>query len=190
MNKFLKHSLTVILTGTVAIGTVSQSFGGNDERAGSSGASEILINPWARSTGWGSANCAGIRGLESQFLNVAGLAFTKKTELLFSHTMWLKGSDVNINAFGISQKVGQAGVIGLGLTSFSFGDIPVTTVENPEGGICTFSPQFLNIGLSYAKEFSNRIYGGITVRVISESISDAKASGVAFDAGKIGRAHV
>ncbi|HQV00921.1 MAG TPA: DUF3308 domain-containing protein, partial [Bacteroidia bacterium] len=42
---------------------------------------------------------------------------------------------------------------------------------------------FINIGLSYAKEFSNRIYGGITVRLVSEAIADVKASGIAFDAG-------
>jgi hypothetical protein len=144
---------------------------------------ELLINPWARSSGWGGANSAGVRGLESQFLNVAGLAFTKKTELLFSHTNWLSGTDIGINSFGLSQKVGESGVLGLGVMSMNFGDIPITTVDQPEGGLGTFSPSYINIGLSYAKEFSNRIYGGITVRLVSEAIADVKASGIAFDAG-------
>ncbi|MBL0343483.1 MAG: PorV/PorQ family protein [Bacteroidetes bacterium] len=71
----------------------------------------------------------------------------------------------------------------LGIMAMSFGDIQITTNDLPEGGIGNFKPQFLNIGLSYAKSFSNSIYGGITIRIISESSSDVKAQGVAFDAG-------
>ena len=37
--------------------------------------------------------------------------------------------------------------------------------------------------LSYAKEFSNSIYGGATVKIINEAIPDLSAGGVAFDAG-------
>ena len=37
--------------------------------------------------------------------------------------------------------------------------------------------------MSYSKAFSNTIYGGITVRIIGEAISNVRASGVAFDAG-------
>jgi hypothetical protein len=64
-----------------------------------------------------------------------------------------------------------------------FGDIPIMTEDLPEGGIGTFSPSFSNIGVSYAKEFSNSIYAGLTMRIIGESISNVKASGIAFDAG-------
>jgi hypothetical protein len=67
--------------------------------------------------------------------------------------------------------------------SMSFGDIPITTTELPEGGIGSFRPTMSNIGISYAKEFSNRIFGGITMRIVSESISNVKAQGVSFDAG-------
>ena len=65
-----------------------------------------------------------------------------------------------LNAFGITQKAGEAGVIGLSVVSFDFGDIPVTTTEQPEGNIGNYRPQYINIGLSYAKVFSNSIYGG------------------------------
>ncbi|MBL0054068.1 MAG: PorV/PorQ family protein [Bacteroidetes bacterium] len=159
------------------------SFAGNPERSGAAGATELLINPFARSAGWGGANTAGVRGLDAQFWNVAGLAFTKKTEIAFNHTQWLKGSGININSFGLAQHVGQSGVIGIGIMSMGFGDIEYTTTDLPEGGIGTFSPQFFNMGLSYSKEFSNSIYGGITLRVISEAIADVKTQGLGFDAG-------
>jgi hypothetical protein len=156
---------------------------GNEDRAGQAGAMELLINPWARSSGWAGANSGSVRGLEAVSLNVAGIAFVPKTELYFSHTNWLQGSGVDINAFGFCQKLGEANTIGVSITAMTFGQIEMTTVENPEGGIGTYSPVLANIGISYAHMFSNSIYGGVTVRVISESMASLNASGVSFDAG-------
>lgn len=161
----------------------SASFAGNEDRVGQAGAQQLLINPWARSSGFGGANSASVTGLEAMYWNVAGMSFTRKTEVMFSHTRWLVGSDINLNTFGFSQKMGEASVLGLGIMTMDFGDIPITTVDLPEGDNGTFSPQFMNFGLSYAKIFSNRIYGGITVRVVSESISNLNSMGFCFDAG-------
>jgi hypothetical protein len=182
----MTQSINKLITGCliVAMSCVSiAAIAGNSDRAGQAGATELLINPWARGSGWNGVNIANAEGLEAQFSNVAGLAFTKKTEIQFTYTDWLKGADVKINALGLAQRVGESGVLGLSVVSMDFGDIQVTTTELPEGGIGTFSPQYLNIGLSYAKAFSNSIYGGLTLKLISESISNAKAQGVAFDAG-------
>jgi len=162
----------------------SEAYAGNKDRAGESGAGQLLINPWARSSGLGGSNSANVRGLEAQFLNVAGIAHTRSTEVIFSNTTWLSGTGTNIAAFGLTQKLGEnGGVIGLSVVSFSYGDIPITTVEQPEGGIGTFSPKQSNINLSYAKSFSNSIYAGVTVKIVSESTSSTSASTVAIDAG-------
>ncbi|MPN20470.1 hypothetical protein SDC9_167849 [bioreactor metagenome] len=83
----------------------------------------------------------------------------------------------------MTQKVGESGVVGLGVMTMNFGDIMITTVDLPEGGIGTYKPSYMNIGLSYAKAFSNSIYGGLVLKVISESIADNRAQGVALDAG-------
>lgn len=158
-------------------------FGGNEQRAGQAGASELLLNPWARSTGLSDANSASVRGLESLYSNVAGTAFTKKTELIFSRSSWFSGSDININAFGITQRVGETGAMSLAVTSLDFGKIMITTVELPEGGLGFFHPQYTTINLAYAKEFSNSINGGLNFKVINQSISDLNATGIALDAG-------
>jgi len=182
MKHKIKSLVPAALAGVMMLG-INTTFAGNEDRSGQSGASELLINPWARSSGWGNANVAGVRGLESQFLNVAGTAFTKKTELLFAHTNYLSGSDIGINSFGFAQKVGESGVIGLGFVSMNFGDMEVTTVELPEGGLGDYPVSFFNMGLSYAKGFTDHIFGGMNLKVISEAIPDARASGVALDAG-------
>lgn len=180
MNRTIRKAAIIGLT---AITTVFNLQAGNENRKGQAGASELLINPWARSSGWGAANSASVKGLESMYGNVAGMAFTNKTELMFARTAWLVNTDIYINSFGFTQRVGDAGVLGLGIMSMDFGDIPITTVDQPEGGLGTFSPQYMNMGLSYSREFSNSIYGGMTFRVITEEISDVSARGVALDAG-------
>jgi hypothetical protein len=182
MKNNMKNLLVSILMVTLAL-PVNRVMAGNEDRAGESGAGELLIMPFARSSGWGMSNTSCVKGLEGMYLNVAGTAFTKSTEVVFARTEWLKGSGISVNAFGFSQKVGETGVLSLGVMTMSFGDILITTTDLPEGGIGTFSPSFMNIGLSYAKAFSNSIYGGIAVKIISESIADNRAQGVALDAG-------
>lgn len=172
-----------ILTGLTALLFPAFVFAGNPDRVGQAGATELLINPWARSSGWGGANSGSIGGLEAMFLNVAGTAHTQRTEAIFVHTTYLKGADIGINNFGITQKVGESGVLGVSIMSMDFGDIEVTTVDQPEGGLGTFSPQYINIGLSYAKVFSNSIYGGMQIKLVNENISNVGASGIALDAG-------
>ena len=185
MKKNINMNIKIALCSMVLVashfGSALQA--GNPDRAGAAGASELLINPWARSSGWAGSNMSGIRGLEALYLNVAGTAFTRNTELLFARTDWLKGTDIGISAFGLSQKVGEVGVLSLGVMSMSFGEIQRTTVDAPEGGIGFFEPAFLNLTIAYAKEFSRSIYGGLAVKVISENISDVGTQGFAFDAG-------
>lgn len=159
------------------------SFAGNEQRAGSAGASELLVNPWARSSGFADANMSTVRGLEAIYSNIAGIAFTKKTELIFARTSWLSGSGLNLNSFGLTQKVGESGVIALAGMTLDAGEIDIRTVESPEGGIGKFNPKFTNITLAYSKEFSNSIYGGLAVKIISGGISDVSMSSVALDAG-------
>lgn len=170
------------------IGAIAASFtslsAGNEDRAGSAGSMELLINPWARSSGWFGANTAIGRGLESQFLNVAGMSFTDRTEIMFAHTRWLAGTDIGINTFGFSQNMGKKrGVIGLSVMSLGSGPIEETTVNSPEGTGNTYQVDNLNIAVSYARGFSDKIYGGITVRIMNQSIANIAAVGFTVDAG-------
>lgn len=183
MNNIFKTVLITLITGALLIPAANVQ-AGNDDRAGQAGAMELLINPFARSSGWGDANSSCIKGLEAIFLNVAGTAFTQKGEYLFSQTQWLRGSGITISNFGFTQKLGEnKGVLGISIMAMNFGDIEITTVNLPEGGIGNFSPKYMNIGMSYAKAFSNSIYGGATVRIINQSLADISAQGLALDAG-------
>lgn len=168
---------------------------GNRDRSGQSGAQHLLIDPWARSSGWASCGVAETRGLESVFSNIAGIAFTKKTDIAFSRTQYFVGSDggININSFAIAQglkatnkETGRKidlGTVAISVFSMGFGDIEVTTVPQPDGTGGIFSPKLNYIGIHYAKSFNSYIHGGISFKIVNESISDIHANGMAIDVG-------
>ena len=46
----------------------------------------MLVNPWARSSAFGDAGISSVNGLEATFTNIAGLAFTDKTQIKFNYS--------------------------------------------------------------------------------------------------------
>ena len=159
------------------------SFAGNPDRQGEAGANQLLINPWARSAGLHTMNTASTTGAESMFLNVAGLSRINKTQIQLSHSRYLSGADININALGFAQRVGKGGTFGINLVAFDLGKFDYTTEDNPEGTGATYSPSFFNMGVSYSHLFDNKVSVGVTTKFVSETISNARASAFAIDAG-------
>lgn len=182
MCKELKHIKRIILI-VAYFSAAIQVQAGNDSKRGQAGATQLLINPWARTAGWAGANTGGIRGVEAINFNVAGLAHVKKTEFLVSNTNLYAGSNISIYGLGFGSRVGSTGVMGISMMYFNLGDFYETTTDQPDGTGNVFKPQFFNFSLSYAKTFSKTISGGIVVKGVSESIPNASAFGLAFDAG-------
>lgn len=156
---------------------------GNPDRQGEAGANQLLINPWARSAGLHSMNTSSVTGGDAMYLNVAGLSRINKTQIQLSHTRYLEGADININALSFAQRVGKGGAFGINLVAFDLGDFDLTTTDTPEGSGATFSPSFFNMGVSYSHLFANRVSVGITMKFVNESISNAGARAMAIDAG-------
>lgn len=176
MKKILGVLTCCLLCGATA-------FAGNPDRTGEAGAYELVINGWAQSSGLWNGNSANVSGLESERINVAGLANTPKTEISGGYTLWLQGAGVGVAQAGIAQNIKNDNVISLEMQALNLGDIERTTTASPEGGLGTYKPTFINIGLSYARRFSNSISAGITVRLIDEGIGNLNAVGFCIDAG-------
>ena len=175
----------IVLSFVILMGlSAPQAFAGNKDRSGQAGASELLINPWAASSGWGNAGMSMVHGVDAIFGNVAGITSCHTIDLDFSHTWWLQGcgNDTRISSFGVLARVGESSVLGLSFMTFSIGAIEINTTQNPDGGLGTFKPNLMNINLSFAKSFSNSISGGVNLKIISESIKDMSGVGVALDA--------
>ena len=191
MNRTYK---TLIVCTLVALVSITTAFAGNRDRSGQAGAQHLLVDPWARTNGWANASVAETRGLESIFANIAGMSFVEKTEFGFNHTRFLTGgSGMSLSSAGFAQSIYKRdketkvkkdyGVLGVSFVAMNFGKIAITTVDQPEGGLGYFSPNLITIGVHYAKSFNEFIHGGVSVKIVNESVADVSSTGVAIDVG-------
>ena len=122
MQKKMKNSIInmkrSLFVSAMMIGLFASA--GNEDRVGSSGASMLLVNPWARSSALGDANIANAKGLEASYLNIAGLAFTDKTQLKFNTANWMGSAGIQFYSAGIAQ----------GRT------VPATPGSTPRSSVC------------------------------------------------------
>lgn len=172
-----------IIAQTILIVLLASSIlvAGNESRIGTTGAEQVNIPVGAKSIATGGAFVSNLTGVESLYWNPAGLDRSGRTEAMFSYMNYI--ADINLSYLAVSGSVGDLGSIALSIKSLDIGEIQETTVENPTGTGASFSPGFLVAGLTYSKMITDRISGGTTIKVISESIMDQSAFGVAVDIG-------
>ncbi len=160
----------------------SAAMGGAGNRAGTSGATELLIPVGTRDISLGGATIATTRGIEALHYNPAALGQMKNSATVYvSHMSYI--ADIGINYGAIAANFEGFGVLALNLKALDVGDIPVTTTTNPDGTGKTFAPQFFSVGLTFSRMLNDRIGVGVTSKIITERMGDVSASGVAFDIG-------
>jgi hypothetical protein len=179
-NKFL--ILTAFLLFAIFL-SVSSVFAGDPARTGTAAGIQTMVPVGARDLAMGGADIANTYGLDAIYWNPAGLSLMKNTAAGEFSTMTIF-TDIKVNYLAIGVKAGQFGSLGISLKSFSFGDIPVTTVDDADGlSGKTFSPTFVTAGLTYSRFLTDAIQVGATGKLIYESIPRATASAFAFDIG-------
>ncbi|MFB3909088.1 MAG: PorV/PorQ family protein [Candidatus Eisenbacteria bacterium] len=159
---------------------VSGATAGNPDRKGTAGAQELLIPNSARGLALGGGMVADPGGVEMLYYNPAAIAGVRNVEAYFTNLSYLADTDKNYVA--VAARTGF-GTISISADVFSLGDIMETTEESPEGTGRTISPNFSVLGLSYGRFLTDVVTVGGTVKLINESILQAHATGVCFDAG-------
>jgi len=156
-------------------------YAGDRDRKGTTGADQLLIPVGARGIATGGAFIANLTGLESIYYNPAGLDVTAQTEAMFSYLNYI--ADINMSYFAAATSLGDVGSIGLSIKTMSFGDIPITTADFPDGTGSTYSPSFIVLGLTYSKVITDRISVGTNIKLINETIVNTSATGFGIDVG-------
>ena len=169
--------ICLLLLGIVATGSAQ------NKRVGTAAAPELQIPIGARDLAMGGSTIAVSEGVEAIYWNPAGLGkMTSSAEAMFSNMSYI--ADIGVNYGAVAGSFGQFGTVALSVKSLNFGDINITTVDDPDGlGGRVFSPAFVTVGLSFARSLTDAISAGATVKIISEQIHRVSASGVAFDFG-------
>jgi hypothetical protein len=146
-----------------------------------SGAGELKIPVGPRSTALGGTTAADVEGAEALYWNPAGLGGLTGTSAYFSHLSYI--ADMNVNYFALVTKAGKFGSIGFTAKVLDVGDVVVTTEEAPDGTGDVISPTFSILGLTYARQFTDKVRFGATAQFVNETVANARARGVAFDFG-------
>lgn len=179
MNKRVILGAFLIGLFLVMVGTaVSQN-----QRTGTSAASELLIPVGGRDLALSGSTLAVTQGVEAIYWNPAGLGRMQgSAQGMFSSMSYI--ADIGISYGAIAARFGEFGNVGLSIKSLDFGDIPLTTVADPEGrGGATFSPSYVTLGFTYSRQITDAASVGATVKLVSESIERVSATGMAFDIG-------
>jgi hypothetical protein len=153
-----------------------------NKRLGTAGASELLIPVGGRDLAMGTSGIATSRGVEALYWNPAGVAKTPgAAEGMFSYMDYI--ADIKTSYAALAGNFGF-GSLAFSLKSLSFGDIPLTTEDDPENRTGrTYSPSYVTVSVGYARSLTDAISAGGAVKLISERIDLVSASGIAFDVG-------
>jgi hypothetical protein len=177
-NSLVRSVLCLLLM--VSLVTVGDA--ANQSRIGTAGAQELLIPVGARGIAIGGSNMVFSTGVDAIFWNPAGLGRqVTSVEGIVSSMNYI--ADINVVYAGLGIVAGDFGTLGFTVKSISFGDIPVTTVEFPDGTGEQYSPTFITLGASFGKALTDRIAVGVTANLVSERILSMSATGMAINVG-------
>jgi hypothetical protein len=152
-------------------------------KSGTSAGQFLKIGVDARAAAMGGAFAAMTGDLSAMHWNAAGLGHHTGVEAMFVHNQWL--ADMDYNYFALAFKVRGFGTLGLSVISLTVPDDLVRTVEQPEGTGELFNAGDIAIGLTYARQLTDRFSLGGTIKFVRQNIWHMNASAVAADIGAL-----
>ncbi len=176
-----KFNITVLLIFFTASATFAQLFVSDVSKKGTTAAPFLSIAQGARATSMGSAFVSISDDQSAMFWNPAGLAKTSGFGIMFDHTKWL--ADVSYNYLAASYNLGDLGVIGMSFTTSNYGEMNVTTIEEPNGTGETFSARDVSFSLAYAINLTDNFCIGFNPKVVYQSLWKMGATAFAMDIG-------
>jgi hypothetical protein len=158
-------------------------YGQDVTKVGTTAAKFLSIPIGPRATALGGAFVSIADDPTAMYWNAAGIAKLTQNELVLDHTSWFV--DIGLNYGGIVLPMGTFGTMGVNVTSINYGDMDVTTEDNPEGTGETFNASSYAFGVSYARSLTEWFAIGTNVKYVTEKIWHESAHGVAVDVGTI-----
>ncbi len=151
------------------------------QRAGTAMATFLKIGVGARAEGMGGAFVAVGTDATALYWNPAAVAQSPKNELVFSHTNW--PVEIRHEFLGYVQHLGSGNHVGLYAIALHTDDMEETTEFRPLGTGNFFTYGDLAVGLTFARNMTDRFSFGITVKGIRETLAEVHATGVLLDFG-------
>jgi hypothetical protein len=185
MNKYIRAAACCMMLCTAsqiwAQDNSSGTSGGEFKKVGAAGGQFLKIPVGARANGMAGAFNGIADDVTAVYWNPSGLAKVRGISANVSYNRWI--ADFTHNFAGVSVPVGENYTAALSLISFSTGEIPITTLDNPEGIGTTYSVNDFAIGASFAGRITEQFSVGINAKYIESGFSNISSNGIVFDVG-------
>jgi hypothetical protein len=149
---------------------------GYAQKVGSTSMQFLKVIPSAKGTGMGDAYAVRSSGADAIFWNPSGLISVKNQEVSSTYIKWL--FDTRQGALSYATSLDDYGVVGIQIQYVDFGEFIETTESEPYSsnfpgqGITgnTFRPYSYIVGMSYAKNLTDKFAIGLSVKYAHESL--------------------
>ncbi|MCX8010302.1 MAG: PorV/PorQ family protein [Ignavibacteria bacterium] len=172
--KKLIYSLVIIFL-------ITSYLNAQNPNLGTSGAQFLQIPIGAKAIGVGNAFIGLSNDASSIFWNPAGILGVNSNGAHFTYMKWFEFFDVSSASYVYN--AGEIGTFGASLLVLSMDKMEITTEISPNGTGRFFDAQDLAVGITYARNLTDRFRVGITAKYIHQRIWNETADGVAFDIG-------
>lgn len=178
MNKIITTIAFVFL---FCIVNSDAQIGSSLNKTGTTAAQFLKIGVGPRAIGMGGAFTASANDVNAMYWNPAGLSRMNSMEAYFNHVDWIL--DVKMDYAAFAMEVADLGTLGAFVSVLSMDDMPVRTLQQPEGTGELFSAGSFVIGLSFARNLTDEFSIGFNAKYVREHIWNESAKTIAIDVG-------
>ncbi|MCX5797685.1 MAG: PorV/PorQ family protein [Elusimicrobia bacterium] len=139
----------------------------------------LLMDSNARAAAMGGAYTALASGAGALDYNPAGLSNTGRHEVSFMHNQHFQGITQEFLHYASPRGWGAT------LNQLSFGDVPVTTLAAPDGGLGQTTLTDLALGAGYGFKVGGGLSVGVGGKYIRETLDSTTRDDAAFDFGAL-----
>ncbi len=157
------------------------SSGTDFKKVGAAGGQFLKMEVGARAVGMGGAYTGVADDLTALFWNPAGIADLEGVSANFSYTSWF--ADFSHNFVAASLPVGDQFRAAVSVTTFSSGDIEVTTLLDPDGTGSFYSREDIAVGATFGGYLTDQFSFAVTAKYVEEGFSSVSSGGMVFDVG-------
>lgn len=170
------YFLIIVLIGIQNIHSQGYSY------VGTSVANFLKIGVGAKAVGVAEADITKAEDASILYLNPASISWLEQSSVSFSYIQWFVQTSLSYFSFVLPSYFGN---LGLDIIYFGSGDIYETTLLSQEGSGRVVSASDLSVGLTYAKNLTDRFSFGLKLKYLSEHLASVSANSFAIDIGSV-----
>ncbi len=173
MKKFIIIFMILILPAAILAGGFS--------KVGTAAAQFLKIGVGARAMGMAGSFTAVGNDISTIYWNPAGIANLDRFSIGVTHTEWF--ADISHDFAGAVLPLSTSDFLAVQAIMLNSGEQEVTTVAQPDGAGIFYDVQDLSIGLSYARQLTDRFSVGVTAKYVVQNLYNVQASSLTLDVG-------